>query len=176
MQKAEGGNDTAMMRAEDAPDLEAKANALLERCCDRDITIATAESCTGGLIAALLTDIEGVSHAFDRAFVVYTEAAKTEMLGVSAELIDSQTAVSREVAVAMAKGAIERSQADVAVAVTGYAGATSEGTEGLMHLAVVQRHGTTDHRCVELGKLGRDRIRSAAAAIAFDMTMETLSR
>ncbi len=74
MQKAETDIEGA--------DLTAKADALLKRCCDREITIATAESCTGGLIAALLTDIEGVSHAFDRAFIVYTETAKTEMLGV----------------------------------------------------------------------------------------------
>ena len=100
----------------------AAAERLLERCRKRGLRIATAESCTGGLIAASLTAIAGSSDVVDRGFVTYSNAAKTEMLGVPAALIDRVGAVSAEVAAAMASGALARSAADLAVAVTGVAG------------------------------------------------------
>ena len=84
---------------------------LLAKACERDLVLATAESCTGGMLASLLTDVPGVAHAFDRGFVTYSEQAKTEMLGVPADLIASAGAVSRPVAIAMAEGALERSRA-----------------------------------------------------------------
>lgn len=173
----DGRHGGALQKAEadiDGADLTAKADAFLKLCCDQEITIATAESCTDGLIAALLTGIEGVSHAFDRAFIVYTEAAKTEVLGVPAELIESRTAVSSEVAIAMARGAIERPDAKVAIAMTGYAGPTSESTEGLVHLAAARRGGAIRQRCLELGSIGRDSIRDHAAIAAMDVMIETL--
>ena len=91
---------------------------LLAKACERELTLATAESCTGGMLASLLTDVPGVAHAFDRGFVTYSESSKTEMLGVPADLIADKGAVSSEVAVAMAEGALERSNANVALAIT----------------------------------------------------------
>ena len=98
------------------------ARALLERACDSDVSIATAESCTGGLLASLLTDVEGASHAFERGFVVYTNEAKAELLGIPIELIEREGAVSTAVARAMADGALARFGADTAVGITGIAG------------------------------------------------------
>src|SRR5947209_20577728 len=100
----------------------ADAAGLLEVCRTRGLRLATAESCTGGLIAATLTAIAGSSDVVDRGFVTYSNAAKVEMLGVPAELIAALGAVSQEVAECMAEGAVGRSAADIAVAVTGVAG------------------------------------------------------
>src|SRR4051794_41766457 len=94
----------------------------MHRVCDAELTIATAESCTGGMLAALLTDIEGAGHGFDRGFVTYTKEAKTELLGIEPSLLDRNDAVSEVVARAMAEGALKRSKADLAVAITGFAG------------------------------------------------------
>ncbi len=99
-----------------------KASSLLDGCRRSGLHIATAESCTGGLVAATLTEIAGSSDVVDRAFVTYSNAAKTEMLGVPAELIRAHGAVSAEVAAAMAAGALARSEAQIAVSVTGIAG------------------------------------------------------
>jgi len=109
--------------------------------------LATAESCTGGLIAGCLTEIAGSSDVVDRGFVTYSNAAKTEMLGVSAALLEhpGPGAVSAEVAVAMAKGALEKSQAEVAVSATGIAGpggATADKPVGLVYLGWALRGGT----------------------------------
>src|SRR3546814_2395359 len=108
------------------------------------------------LLASLLTDVKGASHAFGRGFVVYIEDAKCELLGIRSERIDACGAVSREVAVAMAEGAIERSHADIALAVTGYAGAAPPGEEaGLVHFACGRRGGLTAHREEPFGAIGR---------------------
>lgn len=120
----------------------AEAAAVLEACRQAGLTIATAESCTGGLIAATLTEIAGSSDVVERGFVTYSNQAKTEMLGVDAALIIAHGAVSREVAEAMATGALAHSPADLAVAVTGIAGpggATAEKPVGLVHLACLRR-------------------------------------
>ena len=103
-------------------ELEAEAEAVLAACRSRSVKLATAESCTGGLIAAALTAIPGSSDVVDRGFITYSNAAKAEMLDVPAELIAAQGAVSEAVARAMAEGALARSRADFAVAVTGVAG------------------------------------------------------
>jgi len=120
------------------PHLIDQAGDLLDECRGSGIKIATAESCTGGLIAALLTDIAGSSDVVDRGFVTYSNDAKTEMLGVPAALIERVGAVSEEVARAMAEGAQRQSQATLSVAVTGVAGpggGSAEKPVGLVHLA-----------------------------------------
>lgn len=150
--------------------IEEAAEALLKLCCDRDLKIATAESCTGGLLASLLTDVEGASHAFERGFVVYSEDAKSELLGIARGQIDSCGAVSCDVAIAMAKGAIAESSADIALAVTGYAGTAPAGEEaGLVHFACSRRGGQVEHREVHFGDIGRGPIRIGAIEVALKM-------
>ena len=115
---------------------------VVSECSSRDLTIATAESCTGGLIAAALTDVPGSSAVVDRGFVTYSNDAKADMLGVEPQLIERVGAVSREVAGAMALGAIVHSHAGMSVAVTGIAGpsgGTAEKPVGLVYLAVARR-------------------------------------
>ena len=103
----------------------------MRRLCDRDLTISTAESCTGGMMAALLTDIEGAGHGFDRGFVTYTRESKSEMLGIDRDVLDRNEAVSETVARAMAEGALKRSQSDFALGVTGFAGPAGDEHEEL---------------------------------------------
>ncbi|MDX2289628.1 MAG: CinA family protein [Hyphomicrobiaceae bacterium] len=146
-----------------------QAAALLVSLRRRGLSLVTAESCTGGLIAAALTAVPGASDVVDRGHVTYSNAAKTEMLGVSSALIADKGAVSAEVARAMAVGALEKSTAAVAVAVTGIAGpGGGSGAKpiGLVHLAVAM--GTrVVHEERRFGDLGRDGIRSATVAAAF---------
>ncbi len=117
-------------------DIEDSARHLLRAAERRSLSLCAAESCTGGLIATLLTDIEGQSHSFERGFVVYSNDAKAEMLGVSRATLAIHGAVSKAVALAMAEGALARSRADVALAVTGFAGRGGPGEEpGLVYFA-----------------------------------------
>lgn len=154
---------------------EATARRLLKLACDEQLTIATAESCTGGLLSALLTDVEGVAHAFEREFVVYTEQAKTELLGVHPQLIRDHGAVSRPVAIAMALGALERSGADLALAITGFAGPGGEDEEpGLVHLACVRRGHSPRHECRQFGNVGRTAVRAKAVETAMAMLLQEL--
>src|SRR4051794_41692647 len=105
----------------------------MHRVCDAELTIATAESCTGGMLAALLTDIEGAGHGFERGFVTYSKDSKTELLGIEPSLLEHNDAVSEVVARAMAEGALKRSRADMALGVTGFAGpAGPDKEEGLV--------------------------------------------
>ena len=123
-------------------DCVAAAETLLARCRQAGLTLATAESCTGGLVAAALTAVPGSSDVFERGFVTYSNAAKADMIGVPAELIAREGAVSEAVARAMADGALAASRADLAVAVTGVAGpggGTAAKPVGLVHLAVAIR-------------------------------------
>ncbi|EKE77667.1 CinA family protein [Oceanibaculum indicum] len=123
-------------------DLQAQAAALLEHCKQAGLMLATAESCTGGLIAGTLTEIAGSSAVVDRGFVTYSNEAKAEMLGVDPALIATHGAVSEAVARAMAEGALARSSADITVAVTGVAGpggGTASKPVGLVHLAVARK-------------------------------------
>lgn len=130
------------------PALLHQAETVLAACRSRGLRLATAESCTGGLIAGALTAVSGSSDVVERGFVTYTNEAKTEMLGVPAGLIALHGAVSEPVARAMAEGALARSPADVTVAVTGIAGPTGGGPDkpvGLVHLAAARRGGATLH-------------------------------
>ncbi|MBK1623521.1 CinA family protein [Afifella marina] len=158
-------------------DLESKAIELLALCKDKGVRLATAESCTGGGIAAALTDIPGSSAAFERGFVTYSNEAKEELLSVPKTLIDVEGAVSEAVARAMAEGALAHSHADLAVSVTGVAGPDG-GTEakpvGLVHFAVAQRHGATGHRERRFDPLlGREGIRRESAIVALNFLIET---
>ncbi|WP_417767666.1 CinA family protein [Stappia sp.] len=130
--------------------------------------LATAESCTGGLIAGVLTEISGSSAVVERGFVTYSNEAKTEMLGVPADLIASDGAVSMRVAIAMAEGALARSRADVAVSVTGVAGpggGSPEKPVGLVHFGFARRGFATRHLEKRFGDIGRDRVRLATVGL-----------
>jgi len=154
-------------------DIESLAHELLKLACDREVTIATAESCTGGLLASLLTDVEGAGHVFERGFVTYSEDAKCELLGLSQAMIDDCGAVSEEVARAMAEGALASSRADLALAITGFAGAAgADGEPGLVHFACARRDGATRHRETHLGPLGRGTVRIACMRIALELLRE----
>ena len=157
-------------------DLDERAERLMNALCDRDWKVATAESCTGGMIAALLTDIEGTGHGFDRGFVTYSKEAKAELLGIDRELLDANDAVSEPVARAMAEGAIGRSDADLALAVTGFAGPAGDGCEeGLVHFALAQRGGPTRHRVEHFGQAGRGPVRIKSLGVMLDMLEESLN-
>ena len=143
-----------------------RAARLLEACRAGGLMLATAESCTGGLIAAALTEVAGSSDVFDRGFVTYSDAAKVAMLGVPADLIARHGAVSREVAEAMAAGALAASQADLTVAVTGIAGpggGSAAKPVGIVHLCAARRGGAMHHLERRYGDVGRAGIRRAAA-------------
>lgn len=154
-----------------------KANALMAAANDRSLNLATAESCTGGLLAALLTDLPGYSHVFERGFVVYSKQAKCDLLGIDRTLVDDCGAVSRTVAIAMARGAIARSDADIAASITGFAGPGDEDSEeGLVHLACARRDGPVDHRECHFGAIGRAGIRHKAIDVALGMMIEAVGR
>jgi nicotinamide-nucleotide amidase len=152
--------------------LELRAAALLEQCRSQGVKIATAESCTGGMVAALLTSIAGSSDVFDCGFVIYSNGAKIRMLGVSPDIIASHGAVSRECALAMVHGAILESAATLAVSITGVAG-PSGGTPakpvGLVHFACARRNGATLHREERFGDIGRAGVRTASVEVALEL-------
>ncbi|MBO0741330.1 MAG: CinA family protein [Hyphomicrobiaceae bacterium] len=134
--------------------------------------LVTAESCTGGLITALLTEIPGSSDVVERGFVTYSNAAKQETLGVSADALAAHGAVSEAVARAMAEGALVQSHADMAVSVTGIAGPSGSGEKkpiGLVHIAVARRAGATLHRECRFGDIGRARIRLNSLKVALSL-------
>ncbi len=154
------------------PDVTETTRRLLETCRALGLRIATAESCTGGLIAGALTAIPGSSDVVERGFVTYSNEAKTEMLGVPAELIARKGAVSMEVALAMIEGALRHAPADLVVAVTGVAG-PGGGSEakpvGLVHIAVARRGGARLHEGCRFGDIGRDEVREATVRKAIEM-------
>jgi nicotinamide-nucleotide amidase len=138
----------------------------------RKLKIATAESCTGGLVTAVLTEIPGSSAMVDRGFVTYSNASKRQMLGVSARTLTKFGAVSRETALAMAKGALKHSDADITVAITGIAGPTGGSRQkpvGLVHIAVASRDGQKIQREFRFGAIGRSRVRKKSMLEAFEM-------
>ncbi len=152
--------------------LEAGVRRLLTKASERDLVLATAESCTGGLLASLLTDVPGVAHVFDRGFVTYSEGAKTDLLGIDPALIAAQGAVSRAVAIAMAEGALARSRANIALAITGFA---DKGEEpGLVHFACARAGRRTMHREERFGAIGRGAARIAAIGVGVEMMTEML--
>jgi nicotinamide-nucleotide amidase len=152
-----------------------KAERVLDAAHEKRLKLATAESCTGGLLAALLTDVRGRGHVFDRGFVVYSKDAKCDLLGIAREKVDSCGAVSEPVAVEMAQGALRRSSADVAVSITGFAGPGGpDDEEGLVHFACARRSGETCHREEHFGQIGRDGVRIAALDVALEMIGQAL--
>jgi len=151
--------------------LLAEAAALLDACREKGVVLATAESCTGGLIAGALTAIAGSSDVVDRGFVTYSIPAKIDMLGVSADLIEQVGAVSREVAEAMAAGALARSQATMTVAVTGIAGPSGGSVEkpvGLVWFGLAARGVAVASEC-RVFPGDRTAIRAATVAHALGM-------
>ena len=167
---------TAETLHDSMPDgLEHKACKVLDKAHERKLMIATAESCTGGLLAALLTDVRGRGHVFERGFVTYSEEAKSDLLGIPLETIKANDAVSEIVAVEMAKGALERSNADVALSVTGFAGPCGpHDEEGLVHFACARKGGRVCHREEHFGAIGRAGVRIAALEVALAMLDEAL--
>ena len=158
-------------------ELDGQAERMMHRLCDRKLKVATAESCTGGMLAALLTDIEGAGHGFDRGFVTYSKEAKTELLGISDQLLDHNDAVTEKVARAMAEGAIARSSADLALGVTGFAGPAGPGREeGLVHFALARRDGETMHREEHFGPLGRGKVRLKSLGVLLEMLEQALEQ
>jgi len=154
-----------------SPALVDRAAALLKRYEAQGLRIVTAESCTGGLVAALLTEIPGSSTVVERGFVTYSNEAKAEMLGVPTDVIAAHGAVSEPVAHAMAEGALCRSQADVAIAITGIAGpggATAAKPVGLVHFALARQEGTTPLER-RYGDLGRAIVREKAVEDALNL-------
>ena len=157
------------------PETQRAAAAVLETCKAKRLMIATAESCTGGLVAGALTDIAGSSAVVERGFVTYTNEAKQQMLGVPADTLERHGAVSRETAQAMASGVLAHAPADLAVAVTGIAG-PGGGTEskpvGLVHFAAATRAGSLIHREQRYGDLGRAEVRRRSVLEALALLSE----
>ena len=149
--------------------------ALLDLCKAKELTLATAESCTGGLLAAALTDIAGSSAVVDRGFVTYSNDAKQQMLGVPPMTIERYGAVSKETAEAMAKGALAHAQVDLAVSITGIAGpsgAMPGKPIGLVHFAAASRSGRLVHHDRKFGDIGRSEVRRRSALQALAMLHE----
>ena len=159
-------------------ELTAAAARVLEACRARSLKIATAESCTGGLVAAALTEIAGSSDVVERGFVTYSDAAKHDLLGVSTAVLAEHGAVSRETAGAMAQGALARSRADLAVAVTGIAGPSGGSAAkpiGLVHFAVTSQGGKSIVREKRFGDVGRHEVRRRSVLEALAL-LEELAR
>ena len=157
----------------------AQASELIDRCRAKGLHIATAESCTGGMVAALITSIAGSSDVFEAGFVTYSNAAKSAMIGVPVELIARLGAVSAEVARAMASGALVHSQAELSVAITGVAGPGGGSVAkpvGLVYLAAARQGGAILERELHLGAIGRDAIRLAATETAIALLYELAGR
>jgi nicotinamide-nucleotide amidase len=156
-------------------ELSERARALLDLCRTKNLKIAAAESCTGGLLAATLTEIAGSSDVFERGFVTYSNAAKQAMVGVAPATLASHGAVSRETAEAMAKGALAHAPVDLAVSITGIAGpggAVAGKPVGLVHFAAASRGGRVIARERRYGDIGRGQVRRAAVIEALAMLGE----
>jgi nicotinamide-nucleotide amidase len=151
------------------------ASQILDNAKQKCIMIATAESCTGGMVMAALTDIAGSSAVAERGFITYTNAAKMQMLGVKPATLDAYGAVSEEVAAEMSKGALLHSDAQLSVSITGIAGpgGSEHKPEGRVCFGVTDAHGTTTET-VEFGALGRANVRGAARDHALRMLLDRL--
>ena len=145
---------------------------------NRGAIIATAESCTGGLIAGAITDVPGSSDIFDRGFVTYSNAAKTDMVGVDNSTIKTFGAVSEEVARAMANGALSHSNATITISVTGIAGpgGSDHKPEGRVCFGLAQSGRDTQSETVEFGPLGRDKVRRATVEYALELLANAISQ
>ena len=158
-----------------ADDMIAAARGLLDLCKRKKLTLAAAESCTGGLLAATLTEIPGSSQVIDRAFVSYSNAAKQAMLGVPKATLETYGAVSRQTAEAMAKGALAQSSVELAISITGIAGPTGAQPGkpiGLVHFVVASRSGRLVHRERKFGEIGRSEVRNQSVLQALAMLRE----
>jgi nicotinamide-nucleotide amidase len=159
------------------PDLIRDAELLLRDFRARNLRLVTAESCTGGLVAAILTEIPGASDVVERAFVTYSNDAKAEAIGVPVDLIKTHGAVSAEVARAMAVGALGHSHADIAVSTTGIAGpggGTAEKPVGLVHFAAATQAGKLIPSVRRFGDIGRGAVRLASVREAFSLLRQAL--
>ena len=159
-------------------DIQVLTRRVLETARAAGLTIATAESCTGGLVAGALTAIAGSSDVVDRGFVTYSNAAKTQMLGVPETLLAAYGAVSWPVAEAMARRTLEACPAGLSVAVTGIAGpggGSPDKPVGLVHLAAARRDGPLIHREMRFGDLGRDAVRMASVKTALELLLDVLA-
>jgi nicotinamide-nucleotide amidase len=148
-------------------DIHCLAESLMRAACGLSLTLSVAESCTGGLLAAVLTDVEGCAHAFDRGFVAYTDGAKRELLGVPAEVLSGPGAVSAPAAKAMALGALDASKAQLAISITGFAGRGAIGEEpGLSFIGLARRY--HDVQVIErhFGDIGRAAVRLECLRVA----------
>ncbi|NBB51782.1 nicotinamide-nucleotide amidohydrolase family protein [Rhizobium sp. CRIBSB] len=158
-------------------EIQSLARAVVEAATRSGRMIVTAESCTGGLVAGALTAVPGSSAALDRGFVTYSNAAKSRMLGIPADLIAVHGAVSREVAMAMAQGALAQSDAAVSVAVTGIAGpggGSPDKPVGRVHFAAAGPAGVV-HRVHDLGDPGRESVRLRSVVVALELLMDQLA-
>jgi nicotinamide-nucleotide amidase len=156
-------------------DQQLAAQVLLDLCRRKGLTITVAESCSGGLLAAALTEIAGSSDVFERGFVTYSNAAKQALLGVAPATLANHGAVSRETAEAMAKGAIAHAPVDLAASITGIAGpggAVAGKPVGLVHVAAASRSGQFVHRECRFGDIGRREVRRASVVEALAMLQE----
>ena len=153
-------------------EVEEGTRRLLEKACERDLMFAAAESCTGGMLASLLTDVHGSAHAFERGFVTYSNEAKHEMLGIPMTLIEQEGAVSKPVAIAMAEAVLARSRANLAVSITGFADSGPE--PGLVHFACARPGRRTAHREEHFGPVGRGATRVACMRVAVEMLSDML--
>ncbi|ALG90311.1 MULTISPECIES: CinA family protein [Actibacterium] len=152
------------------------ATTLLELARARGVMIATAESCTGGLIAGAITDVAGSSDVFDRGFVTYSNAAKTQMLNVRAATLATHGAVSEQVAAEMAEGALARSDAALAVSVTGIAGpgGSEHKPEGRVCFGLARDGAPTRSETVDFGAIGRGNVRRATVEHALGLLVAAL--
>lgn len=160
-----------------SPALLARAEKLLAEARAKGLKIATAESCTGGLLAGLLTEIPGSSDVVERGFVTYSNDAKHELLGVPREILEAHGAVSEQTARALAEGALKHSKAGLAVSVTGIAGPGGGSTDkpvGLVHFAAA-RGGKVIHRECRFGDIGRGAVRARSVGVALEMLQSLLA-
>lgn len=159
-------------------DIEAAAARIIAEFSAGGLTLATAESCTGGLIIGALTEISGSSSVVDRGFITYSNQAKIDLLGVQPETLERFGAVSRQTALEMVDGALRQAGSDLAVAVTGIAGpggGSADKPVGLVHLAAGSAKGKRLHREMRYGELGRSGIRLATVRTALQMLIDTAS-
>ena len=156
-------------------ELRVAATAVLAACRTRGLKVATAESCTGGLVTGMLTEIAGSSDVVDRGFITYSNAAKQQMLGVPADILREHGAVSRQTAEAMARGALGKANADIVVAITGIAGpggGSPDKPVGLVHFAAASRGGKLTHTEKRYGDIGRAQVRHKSVLQALAMLHE----
>jgi nicotinamide-nucleotide amidase len=153
----------------------ALAEEVVTLCTEKNVMVATAESCTGGLVAAAITAIPGASQVLERGFITYSDQSKTEMLGVMPITLRQFGAVSKDAALEMAHGAMSRSEAGISVSVTGIAGpdgGTTGKPVGLVHFGGRHYKGAMIHREMNFGAIGRDEIRLASVEVALEMFIE----